>query len=95
MYAQLSRGKFEATIIHCLAQVAFDLNKLATDLMLFSMQEFQFVSLPKEMCTGSSIMPQKNNLDVQELVRAKYHVLVGRASKSSRNNQQSHVRIQP
>lgn len=81
MYAQLSRGKFEATILHLLSQIMLDLNKLSTDLMLFNMQEFGFVSLPKELCTGSSIMPQKKNPDVLELVRAKYHVILGEEFK--------------
>ena len=81
MYAQLSRGKHEATILHLLSQIMLDLNKLSTDLMLFSMQEFGFISLPKELCTGSSIMPQKKNPDVLELVRAKYHVVLGEELK--------------
>ena len=81
MYAQLSRGKLEATILHLLGQIMLDLNKLSTDCMLFSMQEFGFVSLPKEFCTGSSIMPQKKNPDVLELVRAKYHVVLGEEFK--------------
>ena len=81
MYAQLSRGKFEATILHLLSQIMLDLNKLATDLMLFNMQEFGFISLPKDFCTGSSIMPQKKNPDVLELVRAKYHVVLGEEFK--------------
>jgi len=81
MYAQLSRGKFESTILHLLAQIIFDLNKLAADMMLFSMPEFGFVSLPAEFCTGSSIMPQKKNPDVLELVRAKYHVVLGEEFK--------------
>ena len=81
MYAQLSRGKHETTILHLLSQIMLDLNKLSADLMLFSMQEFGFVSLPKELCTGSSIMPQKKNPDVLELVRAKYHVVLGEEFK--------------
>ena len=81
MYAQLSRGKLEATILHLLSQIMLDLNKLSTDLMLFNMQEFGFISLPKEFCTGSSIMPQKKNPDVLELVRAKYHVVLGEEFK--------------
>jgi argininosuccinate lyase len=81
MYAQLSRGKFEATILHLLSQIMLDLNKLSSDLMLFSMQEFGFISLPNELCTGSSIMPQKKNPDALELVRAKYHVVIGEEFK--------------
>src|SRR3989344_2269917 len=77
MYAQLSRGKFEASIIGLMSSVMCDLNKLSTDLMLFSMSEFGYISLPKEFCTGSSIMPQKKNPDVLELIRAKYYVVLG------------------
>jgi argininosuccinate lyase len=79
MYAQLSRGKFEATILHLLSQIMLDLNKLSADLMLFNMQGL--VSLPEEFCTGSSMMPQKKNPDVLELVRAKYHVVLGEEFK--------------
>ena len=81
MYCQLSRGKFEAQVMNAISSIMFDLNKLATDLMLFSMKEFDFVSLPGEFCTGSSIMPQKNNPDVLELMRAKYHIVLGEEFK--------------
>lgn len=76
VYAQHSRGKFEATILHVLAQVMYDLNRCAVDLITFSMPEFGYFKLPDEFCTGSSIMPQKKNPDVLELVRGKYHQLV-------------------
>ena len=52
-----------------------DLNKIASDLILFSADEFGFVELPIEFCTGSSIMPQKKNPDVLELLRVKYHIV--------------------
>lgn len=81
IYVQMSRGKFEATIIHTLSQIMLDLNKLSTDLILFSMQEFGYIALPKEFCTGSSIMPQKKNPDVLELIRAKYFVVLGEQFK--------------
>ncbi|MCG8608012.1 argininosuccinate lyase [bacterium] len=77
IYAQISRGKFEATILHALSQIMFDLNKMATDLTIFSMPEFSYFELPAEFCTGSSIMPQKKNPDVLELLRAKYHLVIG------------------
>ncbi len=77
MYAQLSRGKIEVALLSFLTGVMFVLNRLAADLLLFSMDEFGFVTLPPEFCTGSSIMPQKKNPDVLELVRAKYHVVCG------------------
>jgi len=81
MYCQLSRGKFESQILNVISMIMFDLNKLATDLMLFSMQEFGYIGLPKEFCTGSSIMPQKKNPDVLELIRAKYHIILGEEFK--------------
>jgi argininosuccinate lyase len=81
VYCQMSRGKFESTIIHLLTQIMFDLNKLSSDLILFNMDEFGFISLPKEFCTGSSIMPQKSNPDVLELIRAKYHLVLGEEFK--------------
>lgn len=76
IYTQNSRGKFESTIFHVLSQVMLDLNKIATDLIMFSMPEFGYFEIYREFCTGSSIMPHKRNPDVLELVRAKYHVVV-------------------
>jgi argininosuccinate lyase len=76
IYAQNSRGKFESTMLHALTQVMFDINKIASDLIIFSTPEFGYFELPKEFTTGSSIMPQKKNPDVLELLRAKYHVVV-------------------
>jgi argininosuccinate lyase len=67
---QLSRGKAEATLIFELALLVGDLGRLAADLILFYTDEYSFVSLPAEMTTGSSIMPQKRNPDVFELVRS-------------------------
>jgi argininosuccinate lyase len=81
IYAQMSRNKFEATIVHLCSQIMFDLNKLSSDLIMFSMSEFGFVKLPCAFCTGSSIMPQKKNPDVLELVRGKYHVVIGEEFK--------------
>ncbi len=76
VYTQHSRGKFESTLVHALTQIMFDINKIATDLIIFSLPEMGYFELPKEFCTGSSIMPQKQNPDVLELLRAKYHVVV-------------------
>jgi argininosuccinate lyase len=73
IYVQNSRGKFESSILHALNQAMIDLNKISSDIILFSMPEFGFFELPKEICTGSSIMPHKRNPDVLELIRAKYH----------------------
>ncbi|MEA1963749.1 MAG: argininosuccinate lyase [Candidatus Aerophobetes bacterium] len=76
IYTQNSRGKFESTILHALTQIVFDLNKIASELIIFSMPEFGYFELPEEFYTGSSIMPQKKNPDVLELLRAKYHIVV-------------------
>ncbi len=67
---QLSRGKAEATLIFELCLLMQDLGRLSSDLLLFYTQEFAYVGLPDTMTTGSSIMPQKRNPDVLELVRA-------------------------
>jgi argininosuccinate lyase len=81
MYAQLSRGKFEAVVLGACSQVMHDLNRLATDLMMFTTSEFGFAVLPCELTTGSSIMPQKRNPDVLELVRARCHLVLGEELK--------------
>lgn len=72
---QLSRGKLELNLVHALVQVGATINRLASDLVLYNTAEFGFVELPPEFCTGSSIMPQKQNPDVLELARATYHRL--------------------
>lgn len=71
-YAQLSRGKFELAAIEALGSALLDLRRLAWDLSLFTSSEFGFVSLPSQYTTGSSIMPNKRNPDVIELMRASY-----------------------
>ncbi len=68
---QLSRGKAEAQLLFELTLLAQDLGRLAADLLLFYTQEFAFVELPEAFTTGSSIMPQKRNPDVFELVRGR------------------------
>ena len=73
IYVQNSRGKFESTILHGLNQIMLDLNKMSSDILLFSMSEMGYVELPFEICTGSSIMPHKKNPDVLEIIRANYH----------------------
>ena len=71
-YAQLSRGKFEIAAIEALGSALLDLRRLAWDLSLFTSAEFAFVALPAQYTTGSSIMPNKRNPDVIELMRASY-----------------------
>ncbi len=68
---QLSRGKAEAQLLFELALLMQDIGRMASDLLLFNTQEFAFVELAEAFTTGSSIMPQKRNPDVFELVRAR------------------------
>jgi argininosuccinate lyase len=68
---QLSRGKAEAQLLFEIALVMQDVGRLAADLLLFYTQEFAFVELPDSFTTGSSIMPQKRNPDVFELMRGR------------------------
>lgn len=70
IYAQLSRGKFEMAALEALGSATLDLRRLAWDLSLFTSAEFGFVTLPAQYTTGSSIMPNKRNPDVIELMRA-------------------------
>ena len=77
VYAQMGRGKMEVGVSFALAAIAGTLAKLAFDACLFNSQNFQFVKLPKECTTGSSIMPHKKNPDVFELIRAKCNKLQG------------------
>lgn len=69
--AQMSRGKLEKSTAFALSSIGGTLAKLATDICLYMSQNFNFVQFPKELTTGSSIMPHKQNPDVFELVRAK------------------------
>jgi argininosuccinate lyase len=76
VYAQMGRGKTEQVVASALANLASTLNKLAADVCLYNSQNFQFLKLPDELTTGSSIMPHKKNPDVFELLRAKTNVLM-------------------
>jgi argininosuccinate lyase len=76
-YAQLSRGKFELQALSALSQALLDLRRLAWDLSLYASAEFGFVALPAEYTTGSSLMPNKRNPDLVELLRASHAVVAG------------------
>ena len=71
-YAQLSRGKFEMAALEALGSAMLDLRRLVWDLSVFTSAEFGFVALPAHYTTGSSIMPNKRNPDVVELMRGSY-----------------------
>jgi argininosuccinate lyase len=71
LYANNSRGKLESIALEAVEQTALTLSKMAQDLILFSLPELGYFTLPQELCTGSSIMPQKRNPDGLELIRAR------------------------
>ncbi len=82
-YAQNSRGKIELQALSVLSACTLDLRRIAWDLSLFTTHEFGFVKLPAQYCTGSSIMPNKNNPDTVELLRAVHGVVQGAQSELS------------
>lgn len=81
IYAQLSRGKFEIAALDAVGAALLDLRRLAWDLSLFTNAEFGFVALPAEYTTGSSLMPNKRNPDVIELMRASYATVAAARSE--------------
>jgi argininosuccinate lyase len=76
-----ARGKTEAAIVGALALVMLDLGKWAQDVLLGATSEFGFFSFPAELSGGSSIMPQKRNLDALELVRARAHTVIAQQAQ--------------
>lgn len=71
VYAQMTRGKIEKAMAMAMAGLASTLAKFSSDACLYMNQNFGFISFPKELTTGSSIMPHKKNPDIFELIRAK------------------------
>lgn len=71
VYAQMTRGKIEKVTAMALSGIAATLTKFSMDVCLYMNQNFGFISFPKELTTGSSIMPHKKNPDIFELIRAK------------------------
>lgn len=78
---QMLRGKLEWSVLTAMSSVALTLNKLTSDVCLFNSQNFNFIILPKEFTTGSSIMPHKKNPDVFELIRAKTNTLLAKPNE--------------
>ena len=81
MYVQNSRGKFELEMIGALKQPLLDVRKFSWDMSLFLTQEFNLLSIGSQYSTGSSIMPNKSNPDVVEMMRANYSILAGHYSE--------------
>lgn len=74
MYCAFSRGYFENIILQTLSSAMIIFGRFANDMMIFTTQEFDFFSLPDDFTTGSSIMPQKKNYDVFEIMRGNIKV---------------------
>jgi len=76
-HAIQARGKLEYQILQALGQLMITLSRIAQDLMVFTLPEFGYFTIPKAFGTGSSIMPNKNNPDVLELIRSKAGLVLG------------------
>jgi len=77
IYCQNSRGKIEAVILASIISLLGTINKFTTDVMLFTTTEFGLFTVSDQVTTGSSIMPQKRNVDIAELLRSKVHLVLG------------------
>jgi len=77
IYCQNSRGKFESLFLEGLAQIMLTLGRYASDMLFFTTQECKFFSVDPSLTTGSSIMPQKKNLDGLEILRGNVSVIIG------------------
>jgi len=76
LYAQVSRGKSHLSVMQALTQIMLTLSRFAQDLLIFTTAEFNFFSVDQELSTGSSIMPQKKNLDVMEILRGRTQIII-------------------
>lgn len=76
LYCQISRVTVQLSIAQSLVQIMLCASRFAQDLLLFTTSEFSFFEVDPSICTGSSIMPQKKNLDIMEYVRAKTHMVI-------------------
>ena len=77
LYTQSARVKFELSIMHVCSQIMLTLSRFAQDLLLYTTSEYDFFKVSDDLCSGSSIMPQKKNLDIMEVLRSRSHLVVG------------------
>lgn len=77
VYAQMGRGKTERVVAQGISSIAATVARLAMDNTMFLNQNFNFISYPPELTTGSSIMPHKKNPDVWEIMRGKCNLMQG------------------
>ena len=80
---QISRNKIEKNTFDAIGNIAFTLSKISMDICLYSGDEFQFISFPENITTGSSIMPHKKNPDVFEIIRAKCNSIQNLSNSAS------------
>jgi len=85
IYCHNSRGKIEGLVLEACCQIMLTLNRLASDLLFFTTQEFQFFHIDDSIATGSSIMPQKKNLDVAELIRGRTPTVISCRNEMTMN----------
>lgn len=85
IYCHNSRGKIEGLVLEACCQIMLTLNRLASDLLFFTTQEFQFFDIDESISTGSSIMPQKKNLDVAELIRGRTSTVIASRNEITMN----------
>jgi len=85
IYCHNSRGKIEGLVLEACVNIMLTLNRLACDLLFFTTQEFQFFHLDDSIATGSSIMPQKKNLDVAELIRGRTATVIACRAEMTMN----------
>lgn len=81
LYCQNSKGKIEGIILSSLISILYDVNKFASDILLFTTSEFSYFDVTENLCSGSSAMPQKKNIDIAELLRSKIHLVLGNYTK--------------
>lgn len=77
LYCQNSRGKIESAVLFALMNITADVSRFTSDVLLFTTSEFNYFTVDQSICTGSSIMPQKQNVDIAELLRSKVHIMFG------------------
>ncbi len=85
IYCHNSRGRIEGMALEACVQIMLTLNRLACDLLFFTTQEFKFFDIPNHIATGSSIMPQKKNLDVAELMRGRTATVIACKNEMTMN----------
>lgn len=85
IYCHNSRGKIEGLVLEACVNIMLTLNKLASDMLFFTTQEFKFFNIDESIATGSSIMPQKKNLDAAELIRGRTPTVIACRSELAMN----------